>query len=99
MQGEAVDNSAFPGLSSESGIMSSDGTITGSYQSSSEKPPSTRIIEAIAEREGVDQTELPPLFDTVDPEALDTLAADGVGISFDYAGYRIEVIDGKMIIQ
>ena len=61
------------------------------------------MVEKIARRSGVDPTELePPLFDIVDPDALDALfdmpntAATGgdVCISFRYNGYQV-FIDGS----
>lgn len=34
---------------------------------------STAVVEAVARSKGVDHTELPPLSDVVDPDALDAL--------------------------
>lgn len=39
-----------------------------------------RIVEAAADRVGVDPTKLPPLYYTVDPEALDTMITGGVAM-------------------
>lgn len=52
----------------------------------------SRIVMAVAEREGTDPTDLPPLFTAVDTESVETLL-DGtdVQISFTYCGYRITV--------
>ena len=51
------------------------------------------IVEAIAEEEGVDAVELPPLGETLDTDALEALVGSGgdVTISFEYAGYRVGV--------
>jgi len=57
-----------------------------------------RVVDAVAETRGVDPLDLPPLYDTVDPDLL----ADYVGlcrrtgsrpdrVAFDYAGCRVEV--------
>jgi len=37
---------------------------------------SIQIVEAVAETAGVDPLELPPLYETIDPEAIDALIAD-----------------------
>ena len=74
---------------------------------------SQAIVEAVADREGVDVTELePPRFDplytVVDPEALDSLFAPTHGgetrgrgtVTFDYEGYAITVYsDGRIDIE
>ena len=63
---------------------------------------STRIVTAVAEREGVDPVEMsPPLHDAVDLEEVDTLfsGADGsLQLAFRYDGYRI-VADGSGAIE
>lgn len=72
------------------------------------EPPSVRVVEAIAEAEGVDPAALePPLYDVLDPDALDALAdslrcddgqSDGVArIEFTYRTYRIAVELGDEI--
>lgn len=62
-----------------------------------------RVIHAVAEHSGTDPTDLPPLYEAVDPDALDALfgptAADdtreGGEVSFIYAGYRVRVPMGR----
>lgn len=50
------------------------------------------ILRAVSERRGRPVTELPPLYDVVDPDALDTLASSGhCSVTFDYAGLRVHV--------
>ncbi|PCR90189.1 HalOD1 output domain-containing protein [Natrinema ejinorense] len=67
-----------------------------------EVPPSQAIIEAVAEREGVDVTEIEPpaydpLFTVVNPEALDELfdtttgTASNAVVELEYEGYEIVV--------
>lgn len=74
--------------------------ITGSHQPIDQlKRPSTRVVEAVAEIEGADQTEIPALYEAIDPDALNALAEDGVQLSFDYAGYRIEVSGTGIIVE
>ena len=67
---------------------------------------SERVIEAVAEREGVAPTELArPLSDVIDPEALDTLFEPqpdgrprGEGrVEFEYYGYMVVVDTGGSV--
>lgn len=62
---------------------------------SKEEQVSTALVQEIAAAEGVDPTELPPLYDAIDTDALDALvqqsgAAD-VTVEFDYGNYRIHI--------
>lgn len=58
------------------------------------------VVERVAEAEGVDPLDLDPLYEAIDPDALDKLCG-GVGrdgrpsarIVFDYHGYTV-VVDG-----
>lgn len=61
---------------------------------------STSVIEAIADHKGVDPTALePPLFDAVDPDALDSLFTNGEDtpaettghVTFAYNGIEVQV--------
>ena len=59
---------------------------------------SVRIVSEVAKREGVHERKLhPPLFEVIDPDALDALfpnepsTENMVSVSFDYAGYRITI--------
>jgi len=58
---------------------------------------SEAVLVAVAAREGVPEAELdPPLYEAIDPEALDAVFRDTSGrISFEYCGYRVTVdVDG-----
>ena len=63
---------------------------------------SERIVERIADTTGSDVSELPTLYDAVDPEALDTLVermSSGV-VSFTYADHRVTVnSDGSIHLE
>ena len=52
-----------------------------------------QVVANVAQVSDTDALELPPLYDAVDPEALETLVATlGHGeVSFDYAGYSVTV--------
>lgn len=62
-------------------------------------PPSATVIRAVANHAGQDPVDLPPLYEVVEPEALDKLfeslpngvARDGGEVAFAYAGYRVTV--------
>ncbi|SDK03642.1 HalOD1 output domain-containing protein [Natronorubrum texcoconense] len=64
--------------------------------------PSYRVVEAVAQKEGVSPTELsPPLFNVVDPEALDALVQDDansntsqVVVEFTYLNYVVQIRSG-----
>lgn len=62
---------------------------------------SRSVVETIAEVEGVSPTELtPPLYEVVDPEALDDLfAASSPGrVEFSYKSYEVTV-DGDGVVE
>jgi hypothetical protein len=64
-------------------------------------------VSAVAARDGVDETDLPPLYDAVDPDALDALLGsvrtdgpDEVSVGFEYAGYTVVVSeDGAISLE
>jgi hypothetical protein len=47
--------------------------IDAEYSETSNQPPSEVIVDAIATAAGVDPLELPPLYEFVDPDALNSL--------------------------
>lgn len=53
------------------------------------------VIEAVADVESVHPLELPPLYESIDPDVLDAIARSEVGdecqVAFSYFGYRVEV--------
>jgi len=55
--------------------------------------PSQAIVMGIAERKGVNPTQMPPLYEMVDPEALDGLFQNEQSgqVMFEYAGYEVIV--------
>lgn len=55
-----------------------------------------RILNAVAYREGCDVLDLPPLYDAIDPEALEETVQNEVmsDIEFTYNGYQIRVEQG-----
>ncbi|WP_191965910.1 MULTISPECIES: HalOD1 output domain-containing protein [Haloferax] len=73
-----------------------DGVIRAEYDWSS-LPPSTAVIETVAIAANREPTALEPLYNTVDPDALDALfdssgchSTDGVTtVSFEFAGHGV----------
>ena len=55
--------------------------IDAEYEKGSGKSPTEAIIEALAEAEGVSTTDLPPLYDAIDPDALDQMFKNHTGAS------------------
>lgn len=50
------------------------------------------IIDTVAELENTSPTNLPPLYDVIDPDNLNSLLeSEGVEIEFSYSGYQITV--------
>lgn len=61
-----------------------------------------RVIEAVATNDGVDPLELEPLYDVVDPDALDTICRTDLDlkVQFEYCGHVIEVrSDGRIAVD
>jgi hypothetical protein len=57
---------------------------------------STAVVEKVAESKGIPHTELPPLSDVVDPDALDAIYTAGPtstqpAVQFTYAGCHVVV--------
>lgn len=55
--------------------------------------PSERLVHTVAEQTNTDPLELPPLYDTIDPDALDALLTtlEGGNIEFQYAGHAVRL--------
>lgn len=60
------------------------------------------VVSIVAQEQGRDPLELPPLYRAVDPEALDELCAGGgesdVHVSFSYCDYRV-LVESDGIVQ
>ncbi|WP_339106258.1 HalOD1 output domain-containing protein [Haloterrigena salinisoli] len=70
------------------------------YTCSEDSPVSQAVIEAVAEASNRDPIELDPLYEYIDPDALNTLFhsrssdevdPDEVYLEFTYANYRVAV--------
>lgn len=67
---------------------------------------SLAVVEAVAHAEAVDPTDLPPLHETIDPDALDAIfSTDPPGdpaeaVSFSYCGHRVTIFaDGAVTLE
>jgi hypothetical protein len=65
---------------------------------------SLAIVAEVAKRKGVSEENLqPPLYDAIDPDALNSLLTSGsttkneISVSFDYSGYRI-IVDSNQTV-
>lgn len=73
------------------------------YRFDGDRTPSEAVIEALATAEEVEPTELPPLYRSVEPDALNRLFGDPeegpAALLFDHAGWNVFVRgDGTVII-
>ncbi|WP_420028466.1 HalOD1 output domain-containing protein [Haloglomus litoreum] len=66
---------------------------------------SERVISEIAEHKGISEKELPPLYDSIEPDALDemfchtnTKTGTELEVRFTYAGYTVVIRDPSEII-
>lgn len=76
-----------------------EGREHGSRFVAPKHPPSTAIVEAVLELEGKEPEEVTPLYDVLDPDALDSLFDErgergaSLCVSFVYEGYSVQVHD------
>lgn len=64
--------------------------------------PSLAVVEAVADRKGVDPVEVGPLAYEIDPDALDSLvdSMDSGTITFPFEGLEVEVdADGEVSLD
>ena len=73
--------------------------LTQQHESQTMTSLSTAVVDAVTAETGTDATTLPPLYDVIDPDALDALfqGRDGGAVSFDYAGDAVTVRAGTTI--
>ncbi|WP_276261483.1 HalOD1 output domain-containing protein [Haloglomus litoreum] len=75
---------------------------TGHVFEAGEQPVAEAVVEATSTVTGRDPLDMEPLFDVVDPDALETLVAGpagsaGVSVSFQFEGRQITVQRGGRI--
>lgn len=66
---------------------------------SPQTPISELVIQAVADAEECDPSMIaPPLYDVIDPDALDVIyARSSPRIEFDYADYHIEITPARRV--
>lgn len=61
-----------------------------------------RIIQSVADLKGVDTVDLPPLYETVDPDGLEQIFQNNDGswsMTFEYADVTVEIHDGEVSVR
>jgi hypothetical protein len=68
-------------------------SAVGSVAPSDDRTPVERILAAVADAEGVSETDLRPLYGAVDPDALAGVLASGprTTVVFEFEGYEVTV--------
>lgn len=65
--------------------------------------PAMAVLEAVAERDGIDPSELDtPLYSAIDPDALDCLLDAGadVTVTFEYENHTVTASgDGRVVVD
>ena len=62
------------------------------------------VVEKIANAEGVGEYDIAPLFESVDPDALETIfddaeSAEHVTVEFEHCGYQITIDGGHISVD
>lgn len=78
-------------------------SATAEWKRNTEKTPVCAVVSAVADASGMDMVELPPLYEAIDPDALNALftgrSEPAVGqVSFRYAGYDV-VVRGTGVVR
>jgi len=81
-------------------------TFTVRFDPTDDRPVSADVIDSVAAVTGVDPTDMRPLYEAVDPDALDRLfdpvgddPADTLTVSFRYEGETVSVhADGRIAV-
>ncbi|WP_224448252.1 HalOD1 output domain-containing protein [Haloprofundus salilacus] len=89
--------------------MITPGPNAETYRRHSGERPSDTVVRAVADAVDVDQLSLPPLFDSLDPDALDDILNDSLDlfdrpggrvVEFHYAGSSVAACDdGRVVVQ
>ena len=78
-------------------------STTAEWKQDTENTPVYAVISAVSDASGLDMFELPPLYEAIDPDALNELftsrSEPAVGkVSFEYAGYDV-VVCGTGVVE
>ena len=79
-------------------------TVSVRYEGDGPERPATAIVRAVATATDRSETDLPPLGEVLDTDALNVLVerstTDGLSLSFAYAGTHVVVVsDGRITVR
>jgi hypothetical protein len=76
-----------------------DGFTEGTVVSLDGQPPSEAVVSAVADIEGADATELPPLYGAIDTDALDAIFVgdNAASVTFGYHGYTVTIEENRVV--
>ncbi|MUV86722.1 hypothetical protein GJ631_09115 [Natronomonas sp. CBA1123] len=71
----------------------------GNVISLEDRLPSEAVVNAVADVEDSDATDLPPLYGAIDTDALDAIFAGNAAasVTFEYHGYTVTVEDNEVV--
>lgn len=72
------------------------------YTLDADEPPSEGVYSVVAVMEDCSALDLPPLAETIDPDALDSLLKGNSGseeVSFHYCGYEVTATSDEIRVQ
>lgn len=76
-----------------------NGFTEGNVISLEDRLPSEAVVNAVADIEDSDVTDLPPLYGAIDTDALDALFTGdaAASVTFEYSGYTVTVEDNEVV--
>lgn len=92
-----MDEPREPNTTTPSAIPDSPAHV---YAPDAGEQPSEAVVAAVAIATDSDPLSLPPLYETIDPDALDSLSGGGgrgIVVSFRFAGYDV-IVDGGTVL-
>ena len=76
-----------------------NGFTEGTVVSLDGQLPSEAVVNAVADIEESDATELPPLYGAIDTDALDAIFVgdNAASVTFEYHGYTVTVEEDRLV--
>ncbi|WP_226481052.1 HalOD1 output domain-containing protein [Natrinema amylolyticum] len=76
------------------------------YEIGADEPASIAVVLAVSSAADCDPAALCPLYEAIDPDALNRLFGSrpgtpgrtGLEVTFDFSGYRVTVVDGESVM-
>jgi len=63
------------------------------------RTPTETVLYSVADVTGTPATQLPRLYHTIDPDALNRVVDGGVEVSFEYYGTEVTVTGEEVLVQ